>query len=53
MVSSDRKSLTERDVSPYHENNLPREFEVKGRISRDILNSVRRIFRFYTQNGRF
>ena len=46
MVSSDRKSLTERDVLPYHENNLSRGFEVKGRISRDILNSVRRISGF-------
>ena len=38
MVSSDRKSLTERDVCPYYKNNLSRWFEVKGRISRDILN---------------
>ena len=47
------KSLTERDVSLYHENIFPRGFEVKGRISWDILNSVRRIFQFYTQNGWF
>ena len=38
MVSSDRKRLTERDVHPYHENILSKGFEVKRRISRDILN---------------
>ena len=40
MVSSDRKSLTERDVRPYHENILSKGFEVKRRISIDILNLV-------------